>query len=89
MDLGQDFLLLCLGTQARAMHRLQDYGRQRVLIIFLFVVPMGFPGGSDSEESAGNVGDPGSIPESGRSTGEGHGYPLHYSDLDDPMDRGA
>ena len=89
MDLGWDFLLLCLGTQARAMHRLQDYGRQRVLIIFLFVVPMGFPGGSDSEESAGNVGDPGSIPESGRSTGEGHGHPLHYSDLENPMDRGA
>ena len=89
MDLGQDFLLLCLGTQARAMHRLQDYGRQRVLIIFLFVVPMGFPGGSDSEESAGNVGDPGSIPELGRSTGEGHGHPLHYSGLENPMDRGA
>ena len=50
---------------------------------------MGFPGGLDSEESAGNVGDLGSIPGSGRSTGEGHGYPLHYSDLDDPMDRGA
>ena len=89
MDLGQDFLLLCLRTQARAMHRLQNYGRQRVLFIFLFAAPMGFPGGSDAEESAGNVGDPGLIPESGRSTGEGNGHPLQYSGLENPMDRGA
>ena len=32
---------------------------------------MGFPGGSDAKESACNAGDPGSIPESGRSLGEG------------------
>ena len=32
-----------------------------------------FPGGSDSKESACNAGDPGSIPESGRSLGEGNG----------------
>ena len=37
---------------------------------------MGFPGGSDSKESACNVGDLGSIPELGRSLGEGNGYPL-------------
>ena len=36
----------------------------------------GFPGGSDSKESACNAGDLDSIPESGRSSGEGHGYPL-------------
>ena len=35
-----------------------------------------FPGGSDSKESAYNVGDLGSIPGSGRSPGEGNGYPL-------------
>ena len=33
----------------------------------------GFPGGSDGEESACNAGDPGSIPGSGRSPGEGNG----------------
>ena len=33
--------------------------------------------------------DVGSIPGSGRSPGEGHGYPLQYSWLEDPMDRGA
>jgi len=40
-----------------------------------------FPGGSDSEESACIAGDPDSIPGSGRSTGEGHGYTLLYSCL--------
>ena len=36
-----------------------------------------------------NVGDPGSIPGSGRSTGKGNGNPLQYSCLENPMDRGA
>ena len=40
---------------------------------------MGFSGGSDRKESAYNAGDLGSIPESRRSPGEGHGYPLQYS----------
>ena len=40
---------------------------------------MGFPGSSAGKESARNAGDPGSIPGSGRSTGEGIGYPLQYS----------
>ena len=39
----------------------------------------GFPGSSVGEESACNVGDPGSIPVSGRSAGEGVGYPLQVS----------
>ena len=47
------------------------------------------PGGSDSKESACNVGDPGSIPGWGRSSGEGTGNPLQYSCLENPMDRGA
>ena len=42
----------------------------------------GFPGGSDNEESACNVGDPGLIPGSGRSPGEENGYPLQYSCLE-------
>ena len=40
---------------------------------------MGFFGGSDGKESTCNVGDLGSIPESGKSPGEGIGYPLQYS----------
>ena len=40
---------------------------------------LGFPGSSAGKESAHNAGDPGSIPESGRSPGEGLGYPFPYS----------
>ena len=40
---------------------------------------MGFPGSSAGKEPACNAGDPGSFPGSGRSTGEGIGYPLQYS----------
>ena len=48
-----------------------------------------FPGDSDSKESASNVGDPSSIPGSGRSPGEGNGNPFQYSCLGKPMDRGV
>ena len=40
---------------------------------------LGFPGSSAGKESACDAGDPGSIPGSGRSAGEGIGYPLHCS----------
>jgi len=50
---------------------------------------MGFPGGSDSKESACNVRDPGSIPGWERSPGERNGYPLQYSCLENSMDRRA
>ena len=49
----------------------------------------GFPGGSDGKENACNAGDPGSIPGLERSPGEGNGYPLQYSSLENPIDRGA
>ena len=48
-----------------------------------------FPGGSDDKESACDAGDPGLIPRSGRSPGEGNGYPLQCSCLENPVDRGA
>ena len=47
---------------------------------------LGFAGGSAGKESACNSGDLGSIPGSGRSPGEGKGYPLQYSGLENPMD---
>ena len=49
---------------------------------------MGFLGGSDGKESACNVVELGSIPGSGRSPGEGTAYPLQYSCLKNPIDRG-
>ena len=53
------------------------------------VVTGGFPGGSEGKVSARNVGDPDSIPGSGRSPEEGNGNPLQYSCLENPMDGGA
>ena len=47
---------------------------------------MDFPGGSAGEKSACNAGDLGLIPWLGRSPGEGQGYPLQYSGLENPMD---
>ena len=49
---------------------------------------LGFPHGSDGKESICNVGYLGSIPGSGRSPGGGHGSPLQYSCLENPVDRG-
>ena len=46
-------------------------------------------GGSNGKDSVYNAGDPGSIPGSGRSLGEGNDFPLQYSCLENPMDGGA
>ena len=48
-----------------------------------------FPGGSDGKASACNAGDPGPIPGSGRSPGEGNGNPLQHSCLENRMDGGT
>ena len=50
---------------------------------------MGFPGGSDGKESACNAGDLVLIPELGRSPGEGNGYQLKYSCLENSRNRAA
>ena len=49
-------------------------------------IVLGFPGGSEVKASACNAGDPGPIPGSGRSPGEGNGNLLQYSCLENPMD---
>jgi len=50
---------------------------------------VGFPGGASGKDTvyAGDIRNVGSIPGSGRSPGEGHGNPLQYSCLENPMDR--
>ena len=50
---------------------------------------MDFPDGSYGKESACNERDPGSVLGSKRSPGEGNGYPLQYSCLENSMDTGA
>ena len=56
---------------------------------FSITFTKGFSCGSDGKVSAHNAGDPGSIPGSGKSPGEGNGTPLQYSRLENPMDGGA
>ena len=54
--------------------------------VVLIHTQMGFPDSSIGKESACNVGDPGLIPGLERSPGEGKGYPLQYSGLENSMD---
>ena len=53
--------------------------------MIVVLLHLGFPDGSVDKESACNAGDPGLIPGLGRSTGEGIGYPLQYSGLENSM----
>ena len=57
--------------------------------VLYFLILEVIPGGSFGRESACNTGDPGLIPGSGRSPGEGNGNPLQYSCLENPTGRGA
>ena len=50
---------------------------------------LGFPGGASCKESPTNAGDVGSVHGTGRDPGGGHGSPLQYPCLENPMDRGA
>ena len=61
----------------------------RVTIYCFLIHDKGFPGDSDSKESACNAGDLGLIPGLERSPGEGTGNPLQYSCLENSMDRVA
>ena len=60
-----------------------------VFFISLSIMVYYFPGDSDGKASVYSVGDPGLIPESGRSPGEGNGNPLQYSCLENSMEGGA
>ena len=53
-----------------------------ILVNHVKIVTVGFPGGSDGKASACNAGDPGSVPGLERYPGEGKGYPLQYSGLE-------
>ena len=79
---GVDHLALrSLGPQGADLH-----GRDRQRMVR---VRPGWLSGKESPANAGDAGDGGSIPGSGRSPGEGHGNPLQYSCLENSMDRGA
>ena len=76
--LGDDFLTDRVGG------RVWDVSSAVHLLFTLFLLL--FPDGSVGKESACNAGDPGSIPGSGRSSGEGNDSPLQYSCLNNSMD---
>ena len=52
-------------------------------------VSVSFPGGSVVKKMPANAENTGSIPGSGKPPGEGNGYPLQYSYLQNPIDRRA
>ena len=58
-------------------------------LMYNFFCLLGFPNDSDGKECACNAGDLCSISGWGRFPGEGNGYPLQYSCVENPMDRGA
>ena len=64
---------------------------EQVLVTFIPLANLApwLPGGSDGKESACKAGDPGLIPGSERSSGEGNSYPRQYSCLENSMDRGT
>ena len=62
---------------------------ERKLWPWINMIILSYICGSDDKESACNAGDPGLISGSGRSPGVGHGNPLQYSCLENPVDRGA
>ena len=68
---------------------LQSYTRIFSFFFFFFSWDIVSVGDSDGKESACNVRDLGSVPGLGRSPGGGHGSPLQYSCLENPMDRGT
>ena len=80
---GRPGVLRFMGSQRVG----QDWVTELNWTELMFLI--GFPGDSDSKESACSAGDPGSIPGSGRSCEEGNGNLLQYSYLENPMDRGA
>ena len=62
------------------------YRKKKPELFCLLYARVGFPCGSAGKESACNAGDLGLIPGLGRSPGEGKGYPLQYSGLENSMD---
>ena len=80
------FILVISGFYKQSTIDWVVYKHNRSLL--LTFLETGFPGGSYSVESAGNAGDPASIPES-RAPGGGNGNSIQYSSLENSMGRGA
>ena len=73
------------GHRAQVQLRERNFDKDFICLVSI----MGFSGGSDGKETTCNAGDLGSVSGLGSSSGEGHGKPLQYSCLENPMNRGA
>ena len=76
------------GTDPRSKAKRQ-VTRCFALTVGVLLTTLAFPHGSGGKESAFSTRDLDSVPGLGRSSGEGNGYPLQYSSLENFMDRGA
>ena len=75
-------------TDSNSEHELVPSSNPTLILLAFISDDRGFPGGSDGKDSACNAGDLGLIPGVGRSPEERNGYPLQYSCLENPVDRG-
>ena len=90
LELGELNVIVKMAMPPKAIYRLNAIHIKISMTIFTELEQIRASlDGSDGKESACNAGDPSSIPEFGRSPGEGDGNPLHYSCLENSMDRGA
>ena len=78
----------CYQVEKVSAFWMENQTSQNISLLQILIWAKGFPSGLDGKESACNA-DLGSIPRSGRSPGEGNGYPLQYSCLGNPVDKGA
>ena len=81
--------MICMQTMMDCLYHNQDIHPLNMSLTQQRFSKKDFPSGSEGKASAYNAGDPGSIPGSGRSPGEGNGNPLQYSCLENSMDGGA
>ena len=88
-EVDKQMLLYTLSLIVRRTGNIKNSLGHINIFTYFICLSLGFPGGSDGKASAYNEGDPGSIPGSGRSPGEGNGNPLQYFCLENPMNRGA
>ena len=90
MDIqGLDITSSYWKTESRSLFRQDEFLIVQLLMLF-YRTAVKFKGlYQPGKESVCSAGDPDSVPGSGRSPGEGNGYPHQYSCLENPMDRGA
>ena len=89
LKIDTSFWIMCSCSRENHLHQDTQHNNEGLTQIKKAILFMSFPGGSDGKKSVCNVGYLGLIPGSGRSPVEGHGNPLQYSCLENPMDQGA